>query len=521
MAGSTRPKSHFFSAAIIAVIYVAAAVAWIFLSEYLMVAAIEEPTNMGQHQSLKDWGFIFVTTLVLYYLVLSQLRKYSCCQHRFESQRSELYMLNQCRNSIIDNASIWINVLDRAGHVTVWNKAAEQISGYRREEVLMNEKVWELLYPADEYRTLVRKITQEVIDEGAKVQGFETIIHTKSGREKTIAWNSRRFLNEKDEVMGAIAIGRDITVQKCAVRALQDTENQLTRLMDSLPGVAFRCLNDECWTMKFISSGCLKLTGYERSELTDNREISFTSIIHEDDYMLVEREVSRALELKQPFAMEYRIRRRNGEVSWVWQQGQAVRVGKELFLEGIILDINRRKAMEQELERVAAHDPLTGLYNRRELEQHAEAELARAIRYKHPLSLLWLDVDHFKAVNDRHGRLAGDEVLRLLSHLLKASVRAVDYVARFGGEELVIIMPEVDADKAHEMAERLCNSVELTQIPLASGKLVDVTVSVGVASFPKHGREASQLFRKAYEAMNRAKQNGRNRVVKASVGLGR
>jgi diguanylate cyclase (GGDEF)-like protein/PAS domain S-box-containing protein len=515
-----KPKSHYFSAVTITAVYAVAGVAWIFLSEYLLVVVIEEPVNVVQYQSLKDWGFVLVTTLVLFYLVLFQLKKYSQYLHKFKSQRSELLMLSQFRKSIIDNASIWINVLDRKGYVTVWNKAAEQISGYRREEVLMNRKVWEWLYPKQEYRTSVRKIVQEIIDEGAEVQGFETIIYTKSGREKIIAWNSRRVVNEKDEVMGSIAIGRDITEQKRAVQALQQRENQLMRLMDNLPGMAYRCLNDEDWTMKFISSGCLKLTGYERSDLTDNREISFATIIHEDDYMLVEQEVNRALELKQPFAMEYRIKRRNGGVIWVWEQGQAVRVGHELFLEGIILDINRRKVMEQELEqeleRMAAHDPLTGLYNRRELEQHFQSELARAVRYDRPVGLLWLDVDHFKAVNDRHGHLAGDEVLCQLSHLLQSSVRTVDYVARYGGEELVIIMPEVEVDEALEMAERLRNLVELSQIPLASGKQVGVTVSIGVASFPMHGQEASLLFSKADEAMYQAKKNGRNRVIKAS-----
>jgi diguanylate cyclase (GGDEF)-like protein/PAS domain S-box-containing protein len=513
-----KPKSHFFSAAVIAAVYAVAAVAWIFLSEYFLVVVIEEPVNVIQYQSLKDWGFVLVTTLVLYYLVLFQLRKYTLYLHKFKSQRSELRILSQFRKSIIDNASIWINVLDRQGYVTVWNKAAEQISGYRREEVLMNRKVWEWLYPKLEYRASVRKITQEIIDNGGEVQGFETIIHTKSGREKIIAWNSRRFLNEKDEVMGSIAIGRDITEQKRAVRALQERENQLTRLMENLPGMAYRCLNDEYWTMKFISSGCLKLTGYERDELTDNREISFASIIHEDDYMLVEQEVRRALGLQQPFAMEYRIKHRNGKAIWVWEQGQSVRIGQELFLEGIILDINRRKVMERELERMATHDPLTGLYNRRELEQHFQDELARVVRYGRPISLLWLDVDHFKSVNDRYGHLAGDEVLRQLSHLLQSSVRTVDYVARYGGEELVIILPEVDVDEALEMAERLRNLVKLTQIPITSGKQVGVTVSIGVASFPMHGQEASHLFRKADEAMYQAKRTGRNRVVQASSG---
>ena len=104
-------------------------------------------------------------------------------------------------------------------------------------------------------RNRVRRITQSIIDEGGEVQDFETVIRTKSGEEKAISWNSRRFVNHKEQVMGAISIGRDITEQKRALQALQDRETQLTTLMDNLPGMAYRCLSDEHWTMKFVSSG--------------------------------------------------------------------------------------------------------------------------------------------------------------------------------------------------------------------------------------------------------------------------
>jgi diguanylate cyclase (GGDEF)-like protein/PAS domain S-box-containing protein len=515
MADRKKPISHYFSAAIITAIYAVAAIAWIFLSDYLLVVRIDEPVSVVEYQSLKDWGFILVTTLILYAAILFHLRKYSHHLHKFKSQRGEMRMLSQFRKSVIDNASVWINVLDQQGYITVWNKAAEEISGYRREEVLKNVNVWQWLYPDPDYRASVVRISQEIISRGAEVNGFETTIHTKSGEEKIIAWHSRRFLNDKDKVMGSIAIGRDITEQKRAVQALKERENQLARLMDNLPGMAYRRLNDDYWTMKFVSTGCRKLTGYESEALTDNRDIDYDSIIHEADRSMVRKQVKRALNLKRPFAMEYRIRRRDGSVIWVWEQGQAAKVGSERFLEGVILDINQRKLMEQELERLATHDPLTGLYNRRELEQQLYEEIARAKRYKHPLSLLWLDVDHFKSVNDNYGHLAGDEVLRRLSQLLQSSVRSVDYVARYGGEELVIVLPEVGAHEALEMAERLCQTVENYKIPIADDKQLKVTVSIGVAAYPVHGHEVSQLFSKADEAMYLAKQQGRNRVVGA------
>jgi diguanylate cyclase (GGDEF)-like protein/PAS domain S-box-containing protein len=519
MADRKKPISHFFYAAIITAVYVVTAVAWIFISEYLLVVLVEEPVNIVEYQSLKDWGFILVTTLVLFYLVFFQLRKYSQYLHKFRLQRAEMHMLSQFRKSIIDNASILITVLDKQGYITVWNKAAEEISGYRREEVLKNNKVWEWLYPDPEYRASVRRISQEIVSQGAEVEGFETTIRTKSGQEKIIAWNSRRFLNDVDEVMGSIAIGRDISEQKRAIEALKAREMQLATLMDNLPGMAYRCLNDDDLTMKFVSSGCKKLTGYESSALIDNRDISFASIIHEDDRTCIARQVSHALGRKRPFAMEYRIRRRDGSVIWVWEQGRAVEVGPDLFFEGIILDNNQRKVMEQKLERMASHDPLTGLYNRRELEQQLDDEIVRSRRYAHPLSLLLLDVDHFKNINDQYGHLAGDEVLRQLSRLLQSSVRTVDYVARYGGEELVIVLPEIAEDEAFAMAERIRRTVQAKQISIADNKQVGVTVSIGVATFPIHGSDIPRLFKKVDEAMYLAKQRGRNRTVSAAEAM--
>lgn len=517
MADRKKPKSHYFTAAVITATYVVLAVAWIFFSEYMLIFRMQEPVNPVQYQSLKDWGLLLITTPGLFYLVLYQLRKYNHYLHKYRSQRSEMRFLSQFRKSIIDNASIWIHVLDKQGRMTVWNQAAEEISGYRSEEVLKNGFVWEWLYPEPEYRNRVRRITQSIIDKGGELQNFETVIRTKSNEMKTISWNSRRFLNSKDQVLGAITIGRDISEQKRALQALQDRETQLTTLMDNLPGMAYRCLNDENWTMKFVSSGCKQLTGYDADALVDSREVSYASIIHEADRKQVQREVKQALLQNRPFAMEYLIRHRDGHLIWVWEQGQTVKIDDMAYLEGIVLDINQRKLMEQELEKLATHDPLTGLFNRRQFEQQLNDELTRARRYQRPLSLLWLDVDHFKQINDRHGHLAGDQVLRELSRVLQLSVRAVDYVARYGGEELAVILPEVEVAEAAEMAERLRRAIEARSISIPSGKHVQITASMGVAAYPAHGQEASDVIKKADEAMYQAKRQGRNRVVAATT----
>jgi diguanylate cyclase (GGDEF)-like protein/PAS domain S-box-containing protein len=516
MEGHSQQGSPFRRAALIAIIYAVAAGLWISLSDALLDKMIADPSKITQYQTLKGWGFVVMTSLALYWITLRQMRTIHKQMKRLLEQRTEMGMLSQFRESVIDNASIWINVLDPHAQVTVWNKAAEQISGYSREEVLGNSHIWEWLYPDLDYRTQITTAVVDILDRGREVEGFETQIQTKAGETKIIAWNSQRFFDDQNRVAGSIAIGRDITARKHTEQTLVERERQLATLMANLPGMAYRCLIDNAWTMKFVSNGCYQLTGYYPDDLVDNRTLSYASIIHEEDRPRLMAEVQHALDENRPFATEYRIKHKDGMETWVWEQGQEVHVDDSQYLEGIVIDISQRKTMELELELLAKRDALTGLYTRRELEQQFHEELARAKRYERPLSLLWIDVDHFKSINDRFGHQMGDEVLRQLSQRLQSGIRNIDYAARYGGEELAIILPELDEVKAIEMAERLRKMVQESRMAVDDSDKISVTISVGVAAFPTHGSTPEHLFRVADQAMYRAKQKGRNRVCIAA-----
>lgn len=297
-------------------------------------------------------------------------------------------------------------------------------------------------------------------------------------------------------------------------RALRQREHQLTVLMDNLPGMAYRCLFDEQWTMLFVSRGCRWLTGYQPEELVNNRVHAYADLIDPEDARSVNQEVAEAVEEGRTFSVEYAITRKDGRTICVWERGCSVEVADgRTVLEGIILDISDRKALEKELEELATTDPLTGLLNRREFSRVLEEELERSARYHHAMALLWVDFDHFKEVNDTWGHAAGDKVLCSITRLLEGSVRSVDSVARFGGEELVIVLPEMGVDEARETAERLRSQVREHSIMLESGHEVKITISVGVAVYPEHGRTAAELCASADRAMYQAKSRGRDCVA--------
>ncbi len=169
-----------------------------------------------------------------------------------------------------------------------------------------------------------------------------------------------------------------------------------------------------------------------------------------------------------------------------------------------------------EISRLATIDGLTGLSNRRELDDLAHRAVQEASRYQRPLALVMCDVDHFKKVNDVHGHAVGDEVLKAVAQALEAEAREADVVGRFGGEEFVLVLPNTGAEGARELAERIRRRLESAAVPTTAGPL-QVTMSLGVSALPTHGHSFEELTRASDEALYEAKRGGRNRVVLAGL----
>jgi diguanylate cyclase (GGDEF)-like protein len=170
----------------------------------------------------------------------------------------------------------------------------------------------------------------------------------------------------------------------------------------------------------------------------------------------------------------------------------------------------------KDLRKLASIDPLTGIYNRRQFESLARAELARCQRYMRPMSLLMLDIDHFKSVNDRFGHEMGDWVLKTVGMVIESAKRDSDVVARIGGEEFAFLLPETTKEAARVFAERVCELVRACS-PCVGGENLNLTTSIGVADASVRTSGIETLFRNADQALYDAKRAGRNRVAVAST----
>lgn len=193
--------------------------------------------------------------------------------------------------------------------------------------------------------------------------------------------------------------------------------------------------------------------------------------------------------------------------------------------EALLVANRQLKESNRRLEHLAVRDSLTGLFNHRSLMEHLELEVARSARYKRTFCLLFVDLDDFKQVNDRLGHRAGDDVLRQISAMLgngPQGMRRSDFGARYGGEEFCVILPETAPEGGLLRAQRLCTAIRELDWRTVNEKIEQpVTVSVGVASFPRHGDTPDQILQAADEALYSAKKLGKDRAVSARDPLDR
>jgi diguanylate cyclase (GGDEF)-like protein/PAS domain S-box-containing protein len=309
-------------------------------------------------------------------------------------------MLNSLINEefqriILNNTIMWLNILDNEANVIMWNKAAEEISGYAKEEVLGNNKIWKLLYPEEEYRTFIYNKSLDIINNGEVITDFETTIISKDGTKKILSWNTHNMKDNNKNIIGSLAIARDITKLKANEKKLQ----------------------------------------------------LLTSELEESNKKLL-------------------------ELSYV--------------------------------------DQLTNIPNRRAYDERFAHELQAIKRSGNGFSFLIIDIDKFKEYNDIYGHINGDIVLYRVSNQIKNILpRKTDFLARYGGEELVAILPYTPLKEAQIVAKKILQSILDLKIE-HSGSIFNqlLTVSIGVTSTETC---IENVIGNADQALYKAKNNGRNR----------
>lgn len=259
--------------------------------------------------------------------------------------------------------------------------------------------------------------------------------------------------------------------------------------------------------------------GYSKKDIPENIGFEFfTSKIHPEDYdRVMENMRDHLYGRSTAYESAYRIQSKNGSWLWFYDRGVITKRdenGKPELITGIVFDITEQKRIEallveqnQKLEEMSRTDFLTNLNNRRTLFERLEYEMKRAARTKEPLSVLLMDIDHFKKVNDTHGHLVGDKILIEVAKLVKSSIRITDIPGRYGGEEFLVILPACDAHGAMRVAETIRQNVQNAEFEAG----LKITISGGIKLLEHE--TADELIDAADQNLYRAKKNGRNQIV--------
>jgi diguanylate cyclase (GGDEF)-like protein/PAS domain S-box-containing protein len=304
----------------------------------------------------------------------------------------------------------------------------------------------------------------------------------------------------------ALRIERDALEGKVAerTRELQTSEANLRALVDFSPAamVVTRLASN---TVMLANRRATAMFEVPLDEVQGQRTPDFwVNIGDRSRYLAILNAQGRVEEL------ETQLRTRSGRVFWARLSAQRLRLGGEETLLATILDVTTQRETQDDLRLQATHDPLTGVFNRRQLEEVARKEVDRAHRHRRPLAVAMLDADHFKRVNDSYGHHAGDEVLRTIAKRCQGTLRTNDVLGRYGGEEFVVLFPETTLSDAGVVAERLRAAIADQPFDVGDRGL-SVTVSLGVAAL-SDGLDLQRLLQKADAALYVAKQAGRNLV---------
>ena len=473
-------------------------------------------------------------------------------QAEAELQRSRQFLEN-----VIDSSAEGIGIVDPHGHITKWNKASEVIYGYTFKE-LEGKPASDLYADRDEMAKMLIPLRRDGL-----VKHYEITMKRRDGSTFPASLSIKVMRDEAGKNVGSVAVARDLTELKEKeaklhaaneqLRGLVEESNERSRqvlLLQEMSEIFLSCqTSGETYSAithfgpKFFPdyAGVLYLLNSTKDlfEMTavwgeaPRMEMSFGkdecwSLSRSRAYPVADSGSSmncRHVAAPLPGAYLCVPMMAQGEVMGILHLRKMTQEIKEQMAviaqfatslaEAMALALGNLKLRET-LRNQAIRDGLTGLFNRRYLEETLDRELSRSKRQGSPLAVIMLDLDHFKEYNDTYGHHAGDELLMALGELIQEQNRGEDIACRYGGEEFLLIMPGAPLEAALNRAEELNRSVK--NLHTRNTSLKPITISAGVAIFPDHGGAGMEVIQAADAALYRAKAEGRDRVLVANGG---
>jgi len=414
-----------------------------------------------------------------------------------EAYKQERDYLDQ----ILEHSPDGIAIANKRGELTRFNRIAAEISGYTSEEIHGR-----LAYDFFEDTEEMERVLGMLRSKGA-VRNHEIDFLRKDGTRIPCSVSISLLRDREGAAIGSITILRDLREWKDMLQTLREEEEKFKGIASSALDAII--MMDDAGRISYWNPAAEKIFGYSAREILDRdlHELLAPSRYHaafEQGFAEFRRsgkgyKVGRSVEL--------RALHKNGTEFPVEISLSPLELSNAWHSVGIVRDISDRKIMEEKLRNMANTDQLTGAYNRHKFLECLDYEIKRVQRNKAPLSLVMLDIDHFKRINDTYGHSTGDTILRELVRIIRNGLRQVDVLTRWGGEEFLILLPDTKKLDAASLAERLRSMVSDHDFPQAG----HVTISLGIAELERN-ESVEDFINRVDEHMYLAKQSGRNRV---------
>ncbi|MDC8773043.1 EAL domain-containing protein [Paucibacter sp. hw8] len=385
------------------------------------------------------------------------------------------------------------------GIVTSWNGGAEAIFGYSAEEMLGQPML--VLFPLD--RKDEERFILELLLAGEKVDHFETVRQRKDGSLVHVSVSISPIRDAQQRIIGASKIARDISKKKLAEARLRLTANVFTYTSEGI------VIASPAGVLLDVNEAFTRITGYTRQAVLGQNYRQLCGNSEDTDKSGT---MWQSLWQTGHCQGEVWSRRHDGTdfAALLTVSAIADSSGQIQSYVALFADITPLRLQTEKLEHFAHYDAMTGLPNRLLLSDRLQQAMANSARHDQTLAVLYLDLDGFKVINDKHGHAVGDQLLITLSQRMKSHLREVDTLARIGGDEFVLVL--VDVHGLAELNALIERILKACSEPIVFGEhLLQVSASIGVTLYPQDDVEADQLMRHADRAMYEAKQNGRNR----------
>jgi len=407
----------------------------------------------------------------------------------------ELEKQKAIAQNYLDIAEVLIVILDKKGKVKLINKKGQEILEYKRSEII-GKNWFDNFIPKKISKSLKAKFKKFIKDEWRFPEVFEIPVFTKSGNERIISWRNTTIKDEDDNITAVLSSGEDITDKIMMEHKLIEDEKRFRMLAENATDIVFRFRISPELCCEYISPSITKISGYTPQEYYDDKEL-VKKIIHQEDWKLLQEHLKSKKNFKKP--IEIRWVNKNNDTIWTEQNITPGynKKGKLITIDGIARDITERKKAEEKIRYLSFHDSLTDLYNR----AYFEEELKRLdTRRQLPLTFVMGDVNSLKFVNDAFGHIEGDMLLKNVANLMKSFCRKEDIIARWGGDEFAILLPQISSDYAENIVKRIKAACKKT-----SSHKIPISISLGFCSKEWYEQNISSVISEAEDNMYKNK----------------